>query len=77
MKIKVNEGEEIGNLTSGNIIRKARGGDCYFIVSNQFRKVEGVQEILVVNLETGEAKWWDMDRIVYPVKDVELVVGGE
>ena len=77
MKIKVNQGNKVGNLTSGDIIRKAQGGDCYYIVSNQFRKVDGVQEILVVNLETGEAKWFDMDRVVYPVKDVELVVGGE
>lgn len=76
MKIKVNQGNKVGNLTSGDIIQKAQGGDEYYIVSNLFQN-DGVQEVLVVNLATGDAKWFDMDRIVYPVKDVELVVGGE
>lgn len=77
MNIKVNQGKRVGNLSSGNIVQKVQGSDEYFILSNHFRKVDDVQEILVVNLATGEAKWFDMDRVVYPVKGVELVVGGE
>ena len=77
MNIKVNQGKKVGSLTCGDIIQTTQGGDGYFIATNHFRKVEGVQEMLVVNLATGDAKWFDMDRLVWVVKDVELVVGGE
>lgn len=75
INIKVNE-IKVADATYGSVVKKSKNDVELYLVTN-YKNAENRCKILVINLAIGDAQWWDNNKIVYPVKDVELVVGGE